>query len=135
MHPKNVFYYFFKEIFNYCCEFLQEQAQSVCFSPDGSIMVVGCVSGKWLAIDSGTRELYSHHSDGSEPLQVRSSSSHDDISNGKISLIILIVCSQVVSFSPNGTLLALGSRDNYIYIYQVNEDATKYSRVGRCMVS
>ncbi|XP_043284109.1 echinoderm microtubule-associated protein-like 2 isoform X6 [Venturia canescens] len=87
---------------------IAEQAQSVCFSPDGSIMVVGCVSGKWLAIDSGTRELYTHHSDGSEPLQV-------------------------VSFSPNGTLLALGSRDNHIYIYQVNEDATKYSRVGRCL--
>lgn len=41
---------------------------------------------------------------------------------------------QVVQFSPDGTLLALGSRDNYIYIYQGNEDATKYSRVGRCMV-
>ncbi|XP_024937136.1 echinoderm microtubule-associated protein-like 2 isoform X5 [Cephus cinctus] len=85
-----------------------EQAQSVCFSPDGTVMVVGCVSGKWLAIDSETRELYTHHSDGSEPLQV-------------------------VRFSPDGSLLAVGSRDNYIYIYQVNEDATKYSRVGRCM--
>ncbi|XP_012284868.1 echinoderm microtubule-associated protein-like 2 isoform X2 [Orussus abietinus] len=85
-----------------------EQAQSVCFSPDGAIMVVGCVSGKWLAIDSETRELYTHHSDGSEALQV-------------------------VRFSPDGSLLAVGSRDNYIYIYQVNEDATKYSRVGRCM--
>lgn len=42
---------------------------------------------------------------------------------------------QVVTFSPSGNLLALGSRDNYIYIYQVNEDATKYSRVGRCLVS
>ncbi|XP_076678877.1 echinoderm microtubule-associated protein-like 2 isoform X5 [Andrena cerasifolii] len=85
-----------------------EQAQSIEFSPDGNVMVVGCVSGKWLAIDSETRELYTHHSDGSEPIQV-------------------------VRFSPDGTLLALGSRDNYIYIYQVNEDATKYSRVGRCM--
>ncbi|XP_071565709.1 echinoderm microtubule-associated protein-like 2 isoform X6 [Temnothorax nylanderi] len=85
-----------------------EQAQSIAFSPDGSIIVVGCVSGKWLAIDSETRELYTHHSDGSEPIQV-------------------------VQFSPDGSLLALGSRDNYIYIYQVNEDATKYSRVGRCM--
>ncbi|KAL6442836.1 hypothetical protein ACFW04_002710 [Cataglyphis niger] len=85
-----------------------EQAQSIAFSPDGNIIVVGCVSGKWLAIDSETRELYTHHSDGSEPIQV-------------------------VQFSPDGTLLALGSRDNYIYIYQVNEDATKYSRVGRCM--
>ncbi|XP_011697899.1 PREDICTED: echinoderm microtubule-associated protein-like 2 isoform X6 [Wasmannia auropunctata] len=85
-----------------------EQAQSITFSPDGNIIVVGCVSGKWLAIDSETRELYTHHSDGSEPMQV-------------------------VQFSPDGSLLALGSRDNYIYIYQVNEDATKYSRVGRCM--
>ncbi|KYN11305.1 Echinoderm microtubule-associated protein-like 1, partial [Trachymyrmex cornetzi] len=85
-----------------------EQAQSITFSPDGNIIVVGCVSGKWLAIDSETRELYTHHSDGSEPIQV-------------------------VQFSPDGSLLALGSRDNYIYIYQVNEDATKYSRVGRCM--
>lgn len=33
-------------------------------------MVVGCVSGKWLAIDSETRELYTHHTDGSEPIQV-----------------------------------------------------------------
>ncbi|XP_070164103.1 echinoderm microtubule-associated protein-like 2 isoform X6 [Polyergus mexicanus] len=85
-----------------------EQVQSIAFSPDGNIIVVGCVSGKWLAIDSETRELYTHHSDGSEPIQI-------------------------VQFSPDGTLLALGSRDNYIYIYQVNEDATKYSRVGRCM--
>ncbi|XP_033208456.1 echinoderm microtubule-associated protein-like 2 isoform X4 [Belonocnema kinseyi] len=85
-----------------------EQAQSVCFSPDGNIMVVGCTSGKWLVIDSETRELYSHHSDGNEPLQV-------------------------VRFSPDGSMLAIGSRDNHIYIYQVNEDGTKYSRVGRCM--
>ncbi|XP_046749081.1 echinoderm microtubule-associated protein-like 2 isoform X2 [Diprion similis] len=85
-----------------------EQAQSVCFSPDGTVMIVGCTSGKCLAIDSETRELYTHHSDGSEPLQV-------------------------VRFSPDGSSLAIGSRDNSIYIYQVNEDATKYSRVGRCM--
>ncbi|XP_046432655.1 echinoderm microtubule-associated protein-like 2 isoform X2 [Neodiprion fabricii] len=85
-----------------------EQAQSVCFSPDGTVMIVGCTSGKCLAIDSETRELYTHHSDGSEPLQV-------------------------VRFSPDGSSLAIGSRDNSIYIYQVNDDATKYSRVGRCM--
>jgi WD domain, G-beta repeat. len=42
---------------------------------------------------------------------------------------------QVVKFSPDGTLLALGSRDNNIYVYQVSEEARKYSRVGRCMVS
>jgi len=40
-----------------------------------------------------------------------------------------------VKFSPDGSLLALGSRDNNIYVYQVSEEARKYSRVGRCMVS
>ncbi|XP_044580000.1 echinoderm microtubule-associated protein-like 2 isoform X2 [Cotesia glomerata] len=85
-----------------------EQAQSVCFSPDGSVMVVGCVSGKWLVIDSESREFYTHHNDGTEALQV-------------------------AKYSPDGMLLAIGSRDNCIYIYQINETAQKYSRVGRCM--
>ncbi|XP_044004070.1 echinoderm microtubule-associated protein-like 2 isoform X2 [Aphidius gifuensis] len=85
-----------------------EQAQSICFSPDGEVIVVGCVSGKWLVIDSESREIYAHHADGAEPIQT-------------------------CRFSPDGTLLAIGSRDNHIYIYQVSEDAKKYSRVGRCM--
>ncbi|CAG5101627.1 Similar to Eml1: Echinoderm microtubule-associated protein-like 1 (Rattus norvegicus) [Cotesia congregata] len=85
-----------------------EQAHSVCFSPDGSVMVVGCVSGKWLVIDSESREFYTHHNDGTEALQV-------------------------AKYSPDGMLLAIGSRDNCIYIYQINETAKKYSRVGRCM--
>lgn len=39
---------------------------------------------------------------------------------------------QVISFCPDGTMVALGSRDNQIYIYQVSDDGMKYSRVGRC---
>ncbi|RXG72696.1 Echinoderm microtubule-associated protein-like 1, partial [Armadillidium vulgare] len=38
----------------------------------------------------------------------------------------------VVQFSPNGKFLALGSRDNNIYVYQVSEGCRKYSRLGRC---
>lgn len=49
---------------------LQEQIQSATFSSDGGILIVGCVSGKWLVMDSETREIYSMHSDGSEPIQV-----------------------------------------------------------------
>ncbi|XP_039294135.1 echinoderm microtubule-associated protein-like 2 [Nilaparvata lugens] len=86
---------------------IAEQAQSAAFSPDGSIIIVGCVSGKWLVMDAETRELYSSHTDGSEPIQV-------------------------VRYSPDGRFLALGSRDNNIYVYQVGEDVRKYSRVGRC---
>jgi WD40 repeat protein len=40
-----------------------------------------------------------------------------------------------VKFSPDGQLLALGSRDNYIYIYQVTDGAKHYTRLGRCTVS
>jgi len=47
----------------------------------------------------------------------------------------LVLLFQVVKFSPDGRLLAIGSRDNNIYIYQVSEDYRKYNRIGRCMVS
>ncbi|CAL8300401.1 unnamed protein product [Boreogadus saida] len=32
----------------------------------------------------------------------------------------------------NGNFLAIGSHDNYIYIYAVAEQGRKYSRVGKC---
>lgn len=51
---------------------IQEAAQSVCFSPDGSVIVVGTVLGHWFAISAETREILSHHNDGSEPIQVLS---------------------------------------------------------------
>uniref|UniRef100_A0A1Y1MLA9 Uncharacterized protein n=1 Tax=Photinus pyralis TaxID=7054 RepID=A0A1Y1MLA9_PHOPY len=83
-------------------------AQSLAFSPDGNIIVVGCVpNGNWMVFDSQTRELMSQHSDGPEPIQI-------------------------MQFSPDGSMLALGSRDNYIYMYQVSE-THKFSRVGKCM--
>uniref|UniRef100_A0AAR5P5W5 HELP domain-containing protein n=1 Tax=Dendroctonus ponderosae TaxID=77166 RepID=A0AAR5P5W5_DENPD len=84
-----------------------EQAQSVAFSQDGAVILVGCVNGKWMIFDSQTRELLGHHTDGNEPIQV-------------------------ISFSPDGSMVALGSRDNYIYVYQVSDDGMKYSRVGKC---
>ena len=67
-------------------------------------------SGRWMVLDSNTREIYGLQQDGTEPIQV-------------------------VKFSPNGKFLALGSRDNIIYIYQVMEKYKKLNRMGRCMVS
>uniref|UniRef100_A0A0K8T6W4 Echinoderm microtubule-associated protein-like 2 n=3 Tax=Lygus hesperus TaxID=30085 RepID=A0A0K8T6W4_LYGHE len=84
-----------------------EQAQSAAFSPDGLSIVIGCVSGKWLLMDSDSREITAAHTDGSEPIQV-------------------------ISYSPNGELLAIGSRDNNIYVYQVGDTARRYNRIGRC---
>lgn len=35
----------------------------------------------------------------------------------------------------DGEHIAVGSRDNYVYIYQVGDGGRKYTRVGRCSVS
>lgn len=44
------------------------------------------------------------------------------------SFLPVFVCS-------DGNFLAIGSHDNYIYIYAVSENGRKYSRVGKCSVS
>ena len=36
-------------------------------------------------------------------------------------------------FSPDGSLLALGSRDHAIYIYQVKDSYRRFIRQGRCL--
>ncbi|CAH1124195.1 unnamed protein product [Ceutorhynchus assimilis] len=84
-----------------------EQAQSVAFSHEGAVILVGCVTGKWMIFDALSRELLGQHVDGNEPIQI-------------------------IRFSPDGSMVALGSRDNQIYVYQVSDDGMKYSRVGRC---
>ncbi|XP_077290985.1 echinoderm microtubule-associated protein-like 2 isoform X2 [Arctopsyche grandis] len=85
-----------------------DRAQSCAFSRDGSAVVVGCLTGKWMVFDSVTRELVAQNTDGAEPIQC-------------------------IKFSPDGRLVAFGSRDNFIYIYQVDEDCRKYSRLGKCL--
>lgn len=72
-------------------------------------MAVGCTSGRWLIFDSQTRELLGQYADGNEPISV-------------------------ITYSPDGSMLAIGSRDNHIYIYEVTEDSRRYGRIGRCMV-
>lgn len=97
--------------FHYYIIFLfQEQAQSVDFYTDGAIVAVGCLNGSWMVFDIQVREQLTQHTDGAEPIQV-------------------------IKYSPDGNLLALGSRDNNIYIYQVNDDGRRYSRIGKCTVS
>uniref|UniRef100_A0A1L8E5X0 Putative echinoderm microtubule-associated protein-like 1 n=2 Tax=Nyssomyia neivai TaxID=330878 RepID=A0A1L8E5X0_9DIPT len=84
-----------------------EQVQSCCFSPSGDTICVGGITGRWLTFDSTTRELLDEHVDGQEAIQV-------------------------VRFSPDGAFLALGSRDNGIYVYQVNGNGRRYSKIGKC---
>lgn len=87
-----------------------DQIQSCAFSVEGNMIAVGCLTGKWLVFDTQTRELLAQYQDGQEPIQV-------------------------MKFSPNGLLFAVGSRDNYIYMYQVNDSSKRFAKIGRCSVS
>ncbi|OBS72967.1 hypothetical protein A6R68_12462, partial [Neotoma lepida] len=62
---------------------------------------------EWFVLDAETRDLVSIHTDGNEQLSV-------------------------MRYSVDGTLLAVGSHDNFIYLYTVSENARKYSRYGKC---
>ncbi|XP_022113185.1 echinoderm microtubule-associated protein-like 2 isoform X1 [Pieris rapae] len=85
-----------------------ERAQSCAWSSDGSVIAVGCVSGKWLVFDPVSREMVAHHVDGVEPIQT-------------------------IQYSPDNKYVAIGSRDNFIYIYQVDDNCSRYSRLGKCL--
>ncbi|XP_076816178.1 echinoderm microtubule-associated protein-like 2 isoform X2 [Clavelina lepadiformis] len=85
-----------------------DAVQSADFHPtNAQIIAVGMATGRWVVIDSDSLELVTVHTDGSEQ--------HD-----------------VIRFSPDGNYLAIGSHDNFIYIYNVSEDGRKYSKHGRC---
>lgn len=84
-----------------------EAVQSACYSPDGSVVVLATTSGRWVVMDATTRQVHSMHADGSEAIDC-------------------------VKFSPDGRFLAIGSHDNFTYIYQVDDEYKKYNRIGRC---
>ncbi|XP_037914233.1 echinoderm microtubule-associated protein-like 2 isoform X3 [Hermetia illucens] len=84
-----------------------EHIQSCAFSPDGEYIAVGGISGRWMVFDTTSRELLAQLSDGQEPIQT-------------------------IKFSPDGQFLAIGSRDNSVYIYQINGNSRRFARVGRC---
>jgi len=86
---------------------LPEGAHCACFHASSSIVVVGTVAARWLVIDTNTRDILYSHTDGNEQLEC-------------------------IEFSPDSRYLAIGSRDNYIYVYSVNENNTKFTRIGRC---
>ncbi|CAO2604370.1 Echinoderm microtubule-associated protein-like 4 [Lemmus lemmus] len=77
------------------------------FHPSGTVVAIGTHSGRWFVLDAETRDLVSIHTDGNEQLSV-------------------------MRYSVDGTLLAVGSHDNFIYLYSVSENARKYSRYGKC---
>ncbi|XP_037293289.1 echinoderm microtubule-associated protein-like 2 isoform X5 [Manduca sexta] len=87
---------------------IEERAQCCAWSTDGGVIAVGCLSGKWMVYDPHSRELLTQHHDGSEPIQT-------------------------IQYSPDNKMVALGSRDNFIYVYRVDDNGSRYSRLGKCL--
>ncbi|XP_068508578.1 echinoderm microtubule-associated protein-like 4 isoform X6 [Syngnathus scovelli] len=86
---------------------VEEHGHCADFHPGGGVVAIGTHSGKWFVLDAETTDLVAIHTDGNEQLSV-------------------------MRFSVDGVLLAVGSHDNFIYIYSVAEQGRKYSRYGKC---
>ncbi|XP_038865187.1 echinoderm microtubule-associated protein-like 1 isoform X1 [Salvelinus namaycush] len=86
---------------------MEDAAQSAGFHPSGAVVAIGTQTGRWLVLDTDSKDLVTVHTDGNEQLSV-------------------------ICFAPDGNFLAIGSHDNYIYIYVVGESGRKYSRLGKC---
>ncbi|XP_074060678.1 echinoderm microtubule-associated protein-like 4 isoform X1 [Macrotis lagotis] len=86
---------------------LDEPGHCADFHPSGTVVAIGTHSGRWFVLDAETRDLVSIHTDGNEQLSV-------------------------MRYSKDGNFLAVGSHDNFIYLYVVSESGRKYSRYGKC---
>uniref|UniRef100_A0A665WVA7 Echinoderm microtubule-associated protein-like 4 n=1 Tax=Echeneis naucrates TaxID=173247 RepID=A0A665WVA7_ECHNA len=86
---------------------VEEHGHCADFHPSGAVVAIGTHSGKWYVLDAETTDLVAIHTDGNEQLSV-------------------------MRFSVDGSLLAVGSHDNFIYLYTVSERGRKYSRYGKC---
>ncbi|XP_034967118.2 echinoderm microtubule-associated protein-like 4 isoform X4 [Zootoca vivipara] len=86
---------------------VEEPGHCADFHPSGTVVAIGTHSGRWFVLDAETRDLVSIHTDGNEQLSV-------------------------MRYTVDGTLLAVGSHDNFIYLYTVTENGRKYSRYGKC---
>uniref|UniRef100_A0A8P4GFG9 Echinoderm microtubule-associated protein-like 4 n=1 Tax=Dicentrarchus labrax TaxID=13489 RepID=A0A8P4GFG9_DICLA len=84
---------------------LEEHGHCADFHPSGAVVAIGTHSGKWYVLDAETTDLVAIHTDGNEQLSV---------------------------MRFYGSLLAVGSHDNFIYLYTVSERGRKYSRYGKC---
>lgn len=53
---------------------------------------------------------------------------------GCMNALLSVVFKVCLSFK-DGAYLAVGSHDNFVYIYAVTENGRKYSRISKCTVS
>ncbi|KAM7535160.1 hypothetical protein Aperf_G00000089460 [Anoplocephala perfoliata] len=71
------------------------------------VVAVGTASGRWVVLDATLHQVIAAHHESSEAIQC-------------------------IAYSPDGQYIAIGGRDNSIYVYSVSIQGTKYSRLGRC---
>ncbi|XP_043941272.1 echinoderm microtubule-associated protein-like 2 isoform X2 [Protopterus annectens] len=88
-------------------KFIEDAACSAGFHPSGTVVALGTLTGKWMVFDTETKDLVTVHTDGNERISV-------------------------MRYSPDGNYLAVGSHDNFIYLYAVTENGRKYCRNGKC---
>ncbi|KAK7878325.1 hypothetical protein WMY93_031042 [Mugilogobius chulae] len=69
----------------------------------------GAAAWRWYVLDAESTDLVAIHTDGNEQLSV-------------------------LRFSVDGSLFAVGSHDNFIYLYNVSENGRKYSRYNKCSI-
>lgn len=86
---------------------LEEKAHCLSAHPSLELAAIGFTKAKWIVFDLTERRVIHNQLEGSEQIEC-------------------------IQYSPNGLYIAIGSRDNYIYIYNVSEDGLKYSRLGKC---
>ncbi|KAM3173602.1 hypothetical protein ACTXT7_012184 [Hymenolepis weldensis] len=71
------------------------------------VVAVGTASGRWIVLDALLHQVIAAHHESNEPIQC-------------------------IAYSPNGQYIAIGGRDNSIYVYSVSGRGTKYVRLGKC---
>lgn len=86
---------------------LEEKAHCVCIHPKLEVAVVGSVKSKWFVLDMINKSLiFSSQVDSNEQIEQ-------------------------IKYSPSGSLLAVASRDNSIYMYSSDESASEYTRLAK----
>nr|XP_042701323.1 echinoderm microtubule-associated protein-like 2 [Chrysemys picta bellii] len=108
---------------------IEDAARSAGFHPNGSVLAVGTVTGRYGGGAWKGLALGGHCSPTGSPGQ---GASHRP---SLAQALLRSPCGSaqlLLSVPPDGSYLAVGSHDNFVYVYGVSEDGRKYSRVGKC---
>lgn len=102
------------------------------------MIAVGTKTARWLVVELATRETLASHTDGNEQIECLEYSPGTPLAKQyrvqQCSELSFWRTERSLWLLPDGNYLALGSRDNFIYVYQVSENGRKYTKIGRCSV-